>query len=780
MDEERLVVALEARIRDFEKNMQKAERRGTQSYSSLRRGSQTATTAMERDMLRSTSRINQALASTSTQIGAFGRAFLAGALATGIAAITTGAARAVRGIADIDREAKRAGLSLKAFQELKFVGDQNRIEIDAMIDGFKELQLRADEWITTGAGPGEEAFRRLGYSATDLKRRLEEPEELFLDIVNRMEDLDRAAQIRVADEVFGGTAGERFVELLEQGDEGLRQTMQRAHEVGAVLDAEMIEKAQDIDRRFNDLATRVSSFGKRVAVEFADAAVEAVDLRAKLDELFPNEGQGRAVLGDEAFEALEDNRDAVDAAAVDIGELREQYVGLAEDADRTANALTQAANLARAWGYEEVAATLADSATEMRNLSDQFKDGTIDGEAFGDQLSTIQTNASAAFDELSEADKVDFSNAISEVSRLGSMISEVARLAVEMGNRIRDAAGLGAAGPGMDQIPSGPLDVSLPPSGLAPGSSPRPQMPSVNFGPDTSPRSTNATSGGGGGGGDKRSDFEKEVERTRAAIAQLEAESVALLAVAEGGREMGTAVEYARKKAELLYDAQSAGLNLTPELRAQIEELASGYATAGSAAEAAADRLREVQQSAELGADRMADFFSGILDGSMSAEDALKGLVQELLRAQLRSSFLNLADGGGSGSSIFSAIGTILSGGRATGGPVRAGSAYLVNERTANSEVFVPSRSGGVLNVPQAQAALRQSAAPVAAPAPVVNVPVTVQREPGTNAEVRRRGDGSVDIRVMIERTIDDYFASGKADRTMGHAYGLRGRPRGY
>jgi hypothetical protein len=43
---------------------------------------------------------------------------------------------------------------------------------------------------------------------------------------------------------------------------------------------------------------------------------------------------------------------------------------------------------------------------------------------------------------------------------------------------------------------------------------------------------------------------------------------------------------------------------------------------------------------------------------------------------------------------------------RAAGGPVRAGVPYLVNENTARSEVFVPSASGGVLNVGQAQAAL--------------------------------------------------------------------------
>lgn len=47
------------------------------------------------------------------------------------------------------------------------------------------------------------------------------------------------------------------------------------------------------------------------------------------------------------------------------------------------------------------------------------------------------------------------------------------------------------------------------------------------------------------------------------------------------------------------------------------------------------------------------------------------------------------------------------SGARATGGPVRTGLPYLVNEDTPRSEWFVPSRSGGVLNVGQAQSVFR-------------------------------------------------------------------------
>lgn len=74
-DDEKLVVALEARVRDFERNLQKAERLGTRTYQQLTSGSSRATRQMEQDMVRSTNRINQALASTSLTVGTFSRAF---------------------------------------------------------------------------------------------------------------------------------------------------------------------------------------------------------------------------------------------------------------------------------------------------------------------------------------------------------------------------------------------------------------------------------------------------------------------------------------------------------------------------------------------------------------------------------------------------------------------------------------------------------------------------------------------------------------------------------
>ncbi len=75
-------------------------------------------------------------------------------------------------------------------------------------------------------------------------------------------------------------------------------------------------------------------------------------------------------------------------------------------------------------------------------------------------------------------------------------------------------------------------------------------------------------------------------------------------------------------------------------------------------------------------------------------------------------------------------------GARAGGGPVRMGLPYLVNENTPRSEWFVPSRSGGVLNVGQAQAAFRSHLSGIA-PRPV-----------GRNPELARLHRGAQGLRA--------------------------------
>ncbi|MDX0413220.1 tail tape measure protein [Sinorhizobium medicae] len=222
--------------------------------------------------------------STATDVVAsFGRIknLVAGGagLVTGLvsAASVTALRDAASAIASIGDEARRAGLDVKSFQELKFVAEQNRVGVDALTDGIKELNLRADEFIVTGGGSAAEAFQRLGYSAENLKQKLEDPADLFTEIIGRLGELDKAAQIRIMDEIFGGAGGEQFVQLIEAGEAGIRDTIQAANDLGIVLDEQMVQKAADVDRKFNMLATTVGTKLKSAIVSAADSLAEFID-----------------------------------------------------------------------------------------------------------------------------------------------------------------------------------------------------------------------------------------------------------------------------------------------------------------------------------------------------------------------------------------------------------------------------------------------------------------------------------------------------------------------
>ena len=670
MDEERLIVALEARIRDFERNMQKAERKGTQSYQRLRTGSRTATTAMERDMTRASGRINQALAATSSRIGAFGKAFAAGAVTAGIAAITTGATRAIRSMAEIEQQANRAGLSVQAFQELKYVSEQSRIDVDAMIDGLKELQLRADEFVVTGKGSGADAFRRLGYDARDLARRLEEPEELFLDIVDRLEDMDRAAQIRIADEVFGGTGGERFVELLAEGDEGIRDMMTRANELGLVMDSEAIAKAAELDRKFAEITQRVATLAKTVTVNLAGSIEDALTI--DVDDIFGSAERAIAMMGEENYRALKDAKGITEEQIDTVEDLQDTYEGLF----RAINSATgpdgiRLMDVADVEEAHALAAILQDIEAEMS----AFKTGETSASEFEASVADAVEEAQGLLTQLSNVDAQRFGNVISAVDAIATALTTATRKAAELRANMPE-------GDTETAVTYGPQNgrprYTSPGTDLAPRASPRPQLPSVNhsFGvPDPEP-----TRSGGSGGGSSSSDFEAEIDRTRERIALLEAESVALVAVAESGREYGDAVEYARKRAELLVAAKREGREITPELRAEIDQLAQAYTMAGVNAEEAADRLERMQEAAEGGIDRMTDLFFSIVDGSMTAREAVAQLLVEIAKVQMRQQLMNAASavpGGG----IFATFGKLLgfAGGGYTGDGGRTEPAGVVH-----------------------------------------------------------------------------------------------------
>lgn len=135
-----------------------------------------------------------------------------------------------------------------------------------------------------------------------------------------------------------------------------------------------------------------------------------------------------------------------------------------------------------------------------------------------------------------------------------------------------------------------------------------------------------------------------------------------------------------------------------PQLIQQVE----AFATAIDSVRAQTDLLaKSIKASFE---DSFASAFADFVMGTSSAADAFKSFTRSVLSDLAEMASRNLAQtlmgslggGGGGGGGFFGSLAGLFGGKRARGGPVSPGRAYLVNEETPNSEIFVPSIAGRI------------------------------------------------------------------------------------
>lgn len=202
-----------------------------------------------------------ALAGTIKQAVALGKglAIVGGAAAAAGWAVT----RMVGGVATLGNEVKiaaeRLGVGTRWLQEWQYAAQQYGIDNDALIDGFKELGLRADEFVVTGSGGAADAFKRLGITVKDLRGTAGETDKLLDLVLSRMGKIENdAAKQRIFDEIFGGSGGEQMVALLTQSREEIDKLRQAARDSGSILSDEDIEQSRLYVQQMHELTSTLS------------------------------------------------------------------------------------------------------------------------------------------------------------------------------------------------------------------------------------------------------------------------------------------------------------------------------------------------------------------------------------------------------------------------------------------------------------------------------------------------------------------------------------------
>jgi tape measure domain-containing protein len=210
------------------------------------------------------------------------------------------------------------------------------------------------------------------------------------------------------------------------------------------------------------------------------------------------------------------------------------------------------------------------------------------------------------------------------------------------------------------------------------------------------------------------------------------------------------------------------------------------------------DRLGEVKTESEKAAQAFARSALRDIRAADSVGDAIGRIGQRLAdlatdRAfdALAQQFANLFAPAGAGSNVLNTFfGSLFGGGtagtaaapiapaRASGGPVRGGSLYKVNENTPNSEYWYAPQNGAILNVHQAQEALRDTGA-MASQVVVRGGDMSIHIHNHTSAKVttERRSDGRLDITMREQLKAE--ILSGSLDGAFSQRFGSRAKPMG-
>jgi hypothetical protein len=247
-DTEKMLISLQADIRQYERNMQRA------LQTTQRRAS-----SMERRFSQLQRRGTAAFAGIGASLGP-----LLGI--GGGAAMISGLARAIN---ELDRVAKRAtslGLTAEQLQVLEFHAERSGVSIEQVGTAMRTMNINAGRAASGQVNEASRAFQALGISAEELRRL--SPQQLLERIADGMQKIsDPKLRAALASGIFGSRGGVAFLNVLKDGSKGMADMEAAARRLGIVIPNSVAAKAEEAADRMTDLSKVMKTFGTVLAVE---------------------------------------------------------------------------------------------------------------------------------------------------------------------------------------------------------------------------------------------------------------------------------------------------------------------------------------------------------------------------------------------------------------------------------------------------------------------------------------------------------------------------------
>lgn len=199
----------------------------------------------------------------------------------------------------LNTRAAQTGLDTTLLQGLDYA--QKFLDFDGIDRSLVRLTDSMDK-ARDGAEKQAAAFETLGVSVTGADGQLRNNFETFKDVIDALGQVENAAERdALANDLFGKSYSE-LKPLIDAGSEALQGYIDKAVESGYVMENDQLRVLQEVDDAVRENEVRWEALQNRIAVEFAPASKQALELFGDAAETAADRLVGSGLLGN--FEHL--------------------------------------------------------------------------------------------------------------------------------------------------------------------------------------------------------------------------------------------------------------------------------------------------------------------------------------------------------------------------------------------------------------------------------------------------------------------------------------------
>lgn len=170
----------------------------------------------------------------------------------------------------------QTGITTDRLQEMEYMS--NLVDVDVTtITGSLAKMTRNMSNAAEGTGDAAEAFEKLGINVADGDGNLRDAREVFYEVVDALGGMENATERDAAAMQIFGRSAQELNPLISAGSETLEEYAAEAHEVGYVIDEEMLGSMLDTSDALDRIQKAAEGTKRRLVAAFAPTIANALE-----------------------------------------------------------------------------------------------------------------------------------------------------------------------------------------------------------------------------------------------------------------------------------------------------------------------------------------------------------------------------------------------------------------------------------------------------------------------------------------------------------------------